>query len=284
MKKSFFTFVSTFFFVFTASAQEYIPTPADIKHFPQTKTMMILEENQICEYNLTMQELVPNEWTATQYEFLPTKNFDARKKDKNLSFLILNRITFEKDKSGAKYLFMSLLLGGSAKSLSDMPDLCSVPLAYLGAKDETYAYKIGIFLRFMQNHVKAISDNPSIAGKNIMQHYNKNIQKLSGKTLYLVAEELSKDVNTEAKIKQVYDGAFKLVTTDDIQKAIADKDPNVVFLHKVGPGKNQTGARCYKILIGAADAQFYYFDYHKIDGKSTDGFLASDFKKLSRKN
>jgi len=286
MKKSFFyfTLLTTFCFVFTSSAQDYIPTPADIKHFPQTKTMMILEENPICEYNLTMQELVASEWKATPYEFLTTKNFDARRKDKNLSFMVLNRITFEKDKSGARYLFMSLLLGGNAKSLSDMPDLCSVPLAYFGAKEETYIYKIGIFLRFMQNHLKVISDNPSIASKNIFQHYNNNIQKLNGKTLYLIAEELSKDVNTEAKIKQVYNGAFKLVTTDDIQKAIADKDPNVVFLHKVGPGKNQTGARCYKILIGAADAQFYYFDYHKIDSKSTDGFLASDFKKLSRKN
>ena len=284
MKNSIFTFFATFFFIFSLFAQEYVPTAADIKHFPKTKTMMVLDENPISEYNFTMQELVPSEWTVTPHDFLTSKKFDAQKKDKNLSFLIPNRITFEKDKSGAQYLFMSLLLGGNAKSLSDMPDLCSVPLAYFGAKDETYIYKIGIFLRFIQNHVKTLSDNPSLAGKNIMQIYNNNIQKLNGKTLYLISEELSKDVNTEAKIKQVYGGAFKLVTKEDIQQAIADKDPNVVFLHKVGPGKSQTGARCYKILIGAADAQFYYFDYHKIDSKSTDGFLASDFKKLSRKN
>jgi hypothetical protein len=107
---------------------------------------------------------------------------------------------------------------------------------------------------------------------------------LEGKTLYLIAEELSKDVNTEDKIKKVYDGPFKLVTKEDIQKAIADKASDVVFLHKVGPGKNQANARCYKILVGAADAQFYYFDYHKIDSKTLDGFLTSDFKKLSRKN
>ena len=284
MKPSFFVLVSSLFFVQISFAQEYIPTSADIRHFPQTKTMMVLEDNPICEYNLTLKELVSSEWTATPYDFLVWKNFESQKKDKSLSFLILNKVTFEKDKSNARYQFMSLLLGGNAKGLSDMPDLCSVPLAYYGAPEESYMYKIGIFLRFIQNHVKVITDDPDVAKKNIMEHYNKNIQKLSGKTLYLTVEELAKDVNTEAKIKAIYDGPFRLVSREDIQKAITDKDPNVVFLHKVGPGKSQTNARCYKILVGAADAQFYYFDYHKIDSKSPDGFLTSDFKKLARRN
>ena len=238
----------------------------------------------MCEYNLTLKELVPGEWTITPYDFLEWKKFETQKRDKALSFLLMNNVTFEDDKSNARYLFMSLLLGGSNKALSSMPDLCSIPLAYYGAREETYMYKIGIFLRFIQNHVKVITDNPSVASKNVLQHYNKNIQKLNGKTLYLIADELAKDVNTGDKIKKVYDGPFKLVTQEDIQKAIADKAPDVVFLHKVGPGKSQTNARCYKILVGAADAQFYYFDYHKIDSKSPDGFLASDFRKLSRKN
>ena len=284
MKINFCIFVSALFFVHLSFAQDYIPTVADIKHFPQTRTMMILEDNPMCEYNLTLQEIIPDEWTATPYDFLYWKNFESKRKDKSLSFLILNKVSFEKDKSNARYLFMSLLLGGNSKGLSDMPDLCSVPLAFYGAPEESYIYKTGIFLRFIQNHVKVITDNPDVAGRNIMEHYNKNIRKISSKTLYLIAEELAKDVNTEAKIKAVYDGPFKLVTKEDIRQAIAGKNPDVVFLHKVGADKSQTNARCYKILVGAADAQFYYFDYHKIDSKSPDGFLASDFKRLSRKN
>lgn len=267
-------------------AQEYVPTAADIRRFAQTTTMMVQESNPICEYNLTMSDIVPNEWTITPFSFMPWKDFETKRKDKTLSFVLLNKVTIEKDKSDATYLFISLLLGGDAKGLSVMPDLCSIPLSYYGAKEDTYVYKIGIFLRFMQNHVQVITKDPQIASKNIFLYYNKNIQKLSDKTLYLVADELAKDVNTEAKIKKVYNGPFKLVTREDIQQAIADKDPNVVFLHKVGPGaKNRnTNARCYKILVGAADAQFYYSDYHKISDKEPDGFLLSDFKKLSRKN
>ena len=286
IKISFCLIVLTLFFteIQSAYSQEYIPTPADINRFAQTKTMMVLEENPMCEYNLTLDEVVPLEWNITPYDFVSWKKFESLKNDKNLSFLILNKVTIEKDKSNARYLFMSMLLGGDAKGLSDMPDLCSIPLAYYGAKDETYVYKIGIFLRFIQNHIQLIAENPSIATKNIFQYYNKDILKLEGKTLYLIAGELAKDVNTEAKIKKVYNGAFKLVTEEDICKAIADKNPDVVFLHKVGPGKNQNNARCYKILIGAADARFYYFDHHKINSKDPDGFLLSDFKRLARKN
>jgi len=265
-------------------AQDYIPTAADIRQFPKTKTMMILENNPLCDYNFALREIVPDEWTVTSYDFLEWRKFETQKRDKTLSFLLLNRVTFEKDKNNTPYLFMSLLLGGTNKPLSGMPDLCSIPLACYGANEETYIYKTGIFLRFIQNHIRVITDNPSIASQNVFQYYNKNIRKLDGKTLYLIAEELANDVNTEDKIKKVYDGAFRLVTKEDIQQAISDKNPDVVFLHKVGPGKNQPNARCYKILIGAADAQFYYFDYHKIDSKSPDGFLSSDFKKLSRKN
>ena len=43
-------------------------------------------------------------------------------------------------------------------------------------------------------------------------------------------------------------------------------------------------ARVYKILIGAADGKFYYFDYHKVTDRKPDAFLESDFKKLAKAN
>jgi hypothetical protein len=265
-------------------AQEYIPTAADIKHFAGTKTILVLEDNPMSEYNLILKETAPAEWHITPYDFMTWKKFETQKTDASLSFVIMNKVNFEKDKSNVLYLFMSLVLGGKYKGLSDMPDLCSVPIAYYGAQEETYMYKIAIFLRFLQNHVQLITQDPSISAKNIFQYYNKNIQKLDGKTLYLIAGELEKDVNTAAKIKKVYDGSFKLVTEEEIRQAIENRDSNVVFLHKVGPGKRQEKAHCFKILVGAADAQFYYFDYHKTSDKVPDAFLVSDFKKLSRTN
>jgi hypothetical protein len=180
---------------------------------------------------------------------------------------------------------MSLLLGGNARNLASMPDLSSIPLAYYGDSEEIYVYKVGIFLRFMQNHVRALMNNPRIATQNVVAYYNNNVQRLNGRTLYLLAEELDTDVNTEAKIRNVYPGPVKIVTKEDIQRAISEKDPSVVFLHKVGPGtRNVSNARCYKILVGAACAQFYYFDYHTVSRRAPDKFLASDFRSLARAN
>lgn len=276
------------FFVFLIASfnnlfsQDYIPTKEDLLRFPKTKTFIVLEDNPLSEYNLDLKSVSPAEWKITPYDFISIKEFDKKRLDPACSFIILSKVKFDKDKTNATYTFMSLLLGGNAYSLSSMPDLCSLPLSYSGGGDEEYAYKVGIFLRFFQAHVKMLMDDPSLASVNILTHYNKNMADLKGKTLYLVAGELNKDVNTLSKIRKVYPGEVKLVTKDDIQQAIADKK-DVVFLHKVGPEGTNMKDRVYKILIGAADARFYYFDYHKLTDDKPDAFLISDFKSLAKK-
>jgi hypothetical protein len=105
---------------------------------------------------------------------------------------------------------------------------------------------------------------------------------VKGKTLYLVEEELARDVNSLSKIKAVYPGEVKLVDRETIKELIMAEDEDAVVLHKVGPEGKKMNARVYKILIGLAEAKFYYFDYHKINAKKPDAFLASDFKKLAK--
>ena len=95
-------------------------------------------------------------------------------------------------------------------------------------------------------------------------------------------EELDNDVNTLDKIKQFYSGKVVISSDVEIEKVIQDKDPNAVFLHKVGPSKDDDKMRIYKVILGAADGKLYYFDYHKYKkGKTEDAFLSTDFKNLS---
>jgi hypothetical protein len=258
-----------------------VPTKEQISQFSKTKTMVVLEDNLMSEYNLIMKKVMPEEWTMTPYDFITWKEFEKKRLDPNLSFLTLNQVQYDKDKSKAKYNFICLTLGGKALTLNAMPDLCSVPLSYYGVSDEDYSYKLGIFLRFIQNHVKMLIEKPELASENILKLYNKNISQLQGKTLYLVPEEMAKDINTSAKIKNVYSGPFKLVSKEEIQQAISDKK-DVVFLHKVGPQDTKFYGRCYKIFIGAADAKFYYFDWHKVDDATPDALLAKDLKKVAK--
>jgi hypothetical protein len=105
---------------------------------------------------------------------------------------------------------------------------------------------------------------------------------VKGKTLYLVEDEVAYEIASEAKIRAIYPYDVKFVEREEIKNLIMAGDENAVFLHKVGPEGKKLEARVYKILIGAADAQFYYYDYHKASDKNPDAFLSDDFKRLNK--
>jgi hypothetical protein len=265
-----------------ARSQSYVPSSEDVMAFFTTKTLVVLEDNPLMEYNVIIKKVMQQEWNITPYDFITSKEFEEKRMDAQYSFIYMSQVTFEADKTDAAYRFLHLSLGGDYFRLNEMPDIASVPLAYYSVEEERYAYKLAILVRFMQNHAKLIRDHPEIISANVFKHYNDNIKDIRDKTLYLLKEELAPSVNTESKISKVYPYRFRLVTMEDIEEVIKNRDPEVVFLHKVGPEGTKLNARSYKVIIGAADANFYYFDYHKISDKNPDGFLESDFRNLAK--
>jgi hypothetical protein len=181
-------------------------------------------------------------------------------------------------------MFLCVSLGGDYHSIDDMKDVANLPLSYHGVDEDRYAYKLGTMVRFLQDHIRLITENPDMVSQNVYKHYNDNMADVRTKTLYLLEEELEKSVSSEARIRQVYPFEVKIVEQEEIKELIMAGDENAVFLHKVGPEGKKMNARVYKILIGAADGKFYYFDYHKVNLKKPDAFLQSDFKKLAKAN
>ncbi|HEX3010092.1 MAG TPA: hypothetical protein VHO90_20995 [Bacteroidales bacterium] len=265
--------------------KEYVPTKDELMKFKSTKTLVVLEDNPLSDFNVTAKEIMPQEWKITKYDFITWKDFDKLRLDPAYSFILINQVKFQGDKTNAKYNFLSLLMGGTSSAMGDMADLCPVPLSYTGVDEDHYTYKLGVMLRFMQNHVQSLLENPDLLQVNIFKHYNDNIAELKGKTLYLVADELGKDINTVAKIKKYYAGDVKIVTREDIKNAIEERTPNAVFLHKVGPEDTRFKSRCYKILMGIDNPTFYYFDYHMVgsDPDDADAFLLKDLKHIAKK-
>ncbi len=268
--------------VLLLSAQSYIPTKEDINAFFYTKTLVVLPDNPLLEYNYVIKEVMDQEWNITEFDYISFKEFDELRKDPQYSFLYMSQVTFENDKTDARYRFLHLSLGGDYFRKDQMPDIASVPLAYYNVEEDNYIYKLAELVRFMQNHALLVKEHPEIVSANVLQHYNDNIKDIKQKTLYVLEEELSEEVNSTARIKKVYPYKFRIVTQEDITEAIKNRDSDVVFLHKVGPEGTKMNARCYKIVIGAADANFYYFDYHKISDKKPDGLLSQDFKKMAK--
>ncbi|MBN2274971.1 MAG: hypothetical protein JXR41_13970 [Bacteroidales bacterium] len=264
-------------------SQSYVPSREDINAFYTTKTLVVLEDNPLLEYNYIIKEIMKQEWTITEYDFISSAEFEEKRKDPQYSFIYQAQVTFENDNTDAAYRFLHLSLGGDYFRMNEMPDIVAVPLSYYSVEEDNYAYKLAVLLRFMQNHALLIRDNPEILSANVFKHYNDNIKDIQDKTLYILENELSKDVNSAARIKKVYPYKFRIATKEEIEEAIEERNPDVVFLHKVGPEGTKLDARCYKVIIGAADANFYYFDYHKISDKNPDGFLEKDFKSLVKK-
>jgi hypothetical protein len=264
----------------TIYTQGYVPSRQDVDALFTTKTLVVLEDNPLMEYNSIIKKVMQQEWNITEFDFITNKEFEEKRMDAQYSFIYMSQVRFEADKTDATYRFLHLSLGGDYFRLNEMPDIASVPLAYFDVEEERYAYKLAILVRFLQNHAKLLKEHPEIISANVFKHYNDNIKDIKGKTLYLLEDELAPSVNSEARIKKVYPYKFKIVTMEDIEQAIKERNPDIVFLHKVGPEGTKLDARCYKVVIGAADANFYYFDYHKISDKNPDGFLESDFKNL----
>lgn len=262
--------------------REYLPTQEDLDHFYTTKTYVVLESNAISDYNIEIQDAVNRFWDITEFEYLKMEDFAEKSKDKSASFLYLAGVSFEKDRSNARYQFLCLSLGGDRVSIDDLKDVANIPMSYYGVDGDHYAYKLGIMVRFLQYHVRLITENHRIVSQNVYKYYNENMADVRGKTLYLVEEEMASNVNTLSEIKKIYPGEVKFVDRETIKELIMAEDEDAVVLHKVGPEGKKMNARVYKILIGLAEAKFYYFDYHKINGKNPDAFLASDFKKLAR--
>jgi len=270
-------------FCISSFAERNLVRSEDVKAFLKSTTYVVLEENPMSGYNFKIKDAIEKSWKITPFKFITTKEFESMRNDIEKSFLVLVQMKFDKDKIPAVYNFLSLSMGAAVKKITDMPDVCSVPLSYFSVPEDDYIYKIEGLIRFMQNHIKLIDQNPTLIKSNIFEYYNKNTKDIKGKELWVVENDLEKSTRALAEIRKNYSYTVKVVTSENIEKAIAEKNPNVVYLHKVGPSGTRLQARCYKIVMGAGDDQIYYFDYHTITKSEGDGLLNSDFKKMGRK-
>jgi len=270
-------------FLLLQAQRQALPTPEDLTHFLSTKTYVVLNANPMSDYNFEIQDAVEKYWDITEYEVIDNKEFAAKSVDANASFLYVAAVNFEKDKSGTRYMFLCLSLGGGDhKSLDDLQDITNLPLGYHGVDEENYAYKMGTLLRFMQQHVELLIADPARVSQNVFQMYNQNMAGLSEKTLYLVQDEIEPSIASEAGLRSVYPHPFQIVEREEIKEIIMKGDENAAFLHKVGPEGKKQSARVYKAIVGVSDAQFYYYNHHKASAKKPDAILFSDFKRIAR--
>ncbi|MGQ9620602.1 MAG: hypothetical protein ACUVTX_06400 [Bacteroidales bacterium] len=263
-------------------AQAPFPSADEIKQFMASKTCVVLEDDPFSEWNSFIKTAVNSFWTITPFEFINIVEFNKRRTDPAYSFIVLTQTHFERDKTGGLFNFINLIQGKRVKDLSDNPEICAVPLSFANEDDIEYGYKLGVILSFIQKHARLISEDPSLTGRRYLRYYNVNAPEVVNKTILAKKEDLAPEINNIEAIKAIYPFPFRIVEEDEIVRAINEKSPATLILHKAGPTDNRTGSFCFKILIGADDANMYYFGQHRITNNDPNAFLESDFRRLAR--
>jgi len=263
------------------AGQAPFPSADEIKQFMASKTCVVLEEGSTV-YNTYIKQAMKDYWKITPFEFINLSDFGSRRSNPAYSFIMLTETNYENDKSNSVFNFINLLQGKDIEELGKMPEICAIPLSFAGEDDMEYGYKLGAILSFMQKHAQMISEDPSLTGRRYLKYYNKNNPEVTKKKILVKQEDLSPAISTIEQIKALYKYSIEIVPEEVIVKAIQEKAPGTLILHKVGPvGENNSGY-CFKMLIGTDDSDMYYYNQHKIDKTNPNGFLPADLKRLAK--
>jgi hypothetical protein len=264
------------------SGQAPFPDQDEIKHFKASKTCVVLEDDPFSSYNIYIKEAVKACWKITPYEFISVKDFNVKRLNPAYSFLVITQTNFDKDPSHGLYNFLNLIQGKDVNKLAEMPEICAIPLSFAGVNDLIYSYKLGAIVSFMQKHAQKISEDNSLTLRKYLKYYNKNIPDIKNKTILVEQDDLTPKISTIKKIKAIYSHSIEIVTDDKITKAIEDKTPDTVILHKVGPMGDRDSGFCFIMLIGTDDSELYYYNLHMVDKANPNGLLPDDLKRLEK--
>jgi len=276
--KKYFFIVALGIFCLGTLANPPLASKQQIGMFKNSKTCVVLEDGSTA-YNVYIKDAVQKYWKSTEFEFIDQQVFDKRRFDSKYSFLVLMKGVFDKDPGGVSYNYMSLVLGGPANDMTDMPELCSIPLSYSDDSNIDCGYVIPPIVKFMQKHAKNLEKNRFFISLRGLKYYNGSAD-YKDKVLLLNKDGMASDADSPEKINTVYPWYVKLLSASEIQAELTTNPTNTVFNYHVGPTQNNTGAgKCFEMIFDV-DGNLYYYNYRKITNDNEDGFNLKDFNHL----
>ncbi|MFO8022057.1 MAG: hypothetical protein R6U65_06300 [Perlabentimonas sp.] len=257
-------------------AQAPLASKKQIGMFLNSTTCVVLE-NGVNFYNGYIKEAVEDHWETTPFEFIDQAEFEKRRFDSKYSFLVLMKNVYEKDPGGVSYNYMSLVLGGDSKDLTDMPEICSVPLYYTDDSNLDYSYAIPAIVMFTQIHAKNLEKRRFFISLRGLRYYNSS--GFNDKQLLMNIDDMAPDAYSVDKINSVYPHFVKLLTTKEIQDEISANPNNALFHFHVGPNQNKGVGKCFEMIFDVK-GNLYYYSSRRITNEDKDGFTMKDFKRI----
>lgn len=249
--------------------------------FFTSTTYVVMDSNPSVGFNIFIKDAMQKYWKVTPYKIISHEEFDQMRKDNKSSFLFLSVENLTKGNTAAFYDFLVLAMGDNSANFSEMPEIVNIPLSYSAVDENEYVNKLGLIIRFIEVHVANMKEASNHVYLRKLNYYNKFIKEVKNKTLLVEEEDLAEEVNTIDKIKAIYKYDVKIVTSEEIEKAVEEKTSNTVVLHQISPGEEDREGRSYHYILGTDDARMYYFNFFTITEKKQPGFLAKDFRRLA---
>ena len=262
-------------------ANPTMATKEEIGMFKNSTTCVVLENGSI-SYNVYIKDAVQKYWKTTNFEFIDQAEFEKRRFNTKYSFLALMKGVFDKDPGGISYNYLSLVLGSSATDMTNMPEICSIPLSYSDDNSMDYGYAIPSIVKFMQIHAKNIENKRFSISIQGFAFYNGSTS-FKDKVLLLNKNMMAPDVNTTDKIALVYPYYVKLLSTSDIEAELKSNPANTLFNFHVGPTMNAGSGKCFDMIFDV-EGNLYYYSDRKITNENVDGFNCDDFKRIKHES
>ncbi|MDR1405717.1 MAG: hypothetical protein LBI89_00750 [Prevotellaceae bacterium] len=262
-------------------AQERIaPTVEQIERFSRTTVNVVLTGGDML-LEAALKEAMENRWTVTPVRFIDRAEFDANIGDANRTFLLLTGGSFQKKEEEKLYVytFLNLLMGGGV-SLEKLSEFFLLPVSCDGQPVDKPLLFMETFVDIMQRHVVSLQQNPKLAKQELGDIYNKNIERLTGRHLMLVKEDVTYPV-TEEDMRLVFNNRLGMVEDEDVAQAVLTGAKNrivgLTLYPRVGSPK---GTFCYNMLIAGDTHELIYFKRHKVSRSDQQGFLKEELKRF----
>jgi len=260
-----------------ALANPRLASKQQIGMFKNSKTCVVLGTGSV-SYDMYIKDAVQKYWNATEFEFIDQQEFDKRRFNSKYSFLVLMKGVYGKDPAGVSYNYISLVLGDVATNMTDMPELCSIPLSYTDDNLSDYEYVIPAIVKFMQKHVRNLEFHRFMISLQGLKYYNGK-SGFKDKVLLFNKDMMASNADSPEKIKTAYTNYVKLITPSEIQQELVASPSNALFHFHVGPNKNAGAGKCFEMVFDV-EGNLYYYNSRKVTNDNQDGFNLKDFKHL----
>ena len=260
-----------------AMATPSLASKKEIGMFLNSKTCVVIDNGGLA-YHVYIKDAVQKYWKSTDFEFIDMLEFEKRRFDSKYSFLMLMKGVFDKDPGGISYNYLSLVLGDATNDLTNMPELCSIPLSYSDDNNFDYGYAIPAIVKFMQKHVQNLEKRRFFISLRGLKYYNGSAN-FENKVLLLNKQGMAPDADSPQKIKTVYPSYVKLLSASEIQEELSVNPVNTVFNYHVGPTQDTGAGKCFEMIFDI-EGNLYYYNYRNITNEQKDGFNLKDFSHI----